>query len=100
MELDGITFDSKKEAGRWSELKLMEKAGIIQGLNRQVKYELIPAIREGGKTKQRATSYIADFVYQQNGQLIVEDVKGIRTEVYRLKKKLMLWRYGIEIKEV
>ena len=79
---------------------MMERAGIISDLTRQVRFELIPAVKEGGKVKQRATSYIADFVYKQGGQQIVEDAKGVRTEVYKLKKKLMLWRYGIEIKEV
>lgn len=87
-------FDSKREAERFYELRLMERAGLIKGLARQVRYELIPKIGS-----YRATYYYADFVYEQDGKTIVEDVKGIKTEVYKLKKKLLLWRYGVEIKE-
>lgn len=94
---DGV-FDSKKEYERWCVLKLMERAGKISALQRQVEYELIPKQRYKGKTI-RAAHYIADFVYQENGQTIVEDVKGTKTDLYKLKKKLMLWRYGIMIKE-
>lgn len=88
-------FDSKKEAERFYELRLLERAGIISGLARQVKYELIPKVGDN-----RATYYYADFVYKdKDGNTIVEDVKGIKTDVYKIKKKLMLWRYGINIKE-
>lgn len=88
-------FDSKREMKRWYELKLMEKAGVIKNLKRQVRYELIPKVGS-----QRPTYYYADFVYfDKDGNEIVEDVKGTKTEVYKLKKKLMLWRYGIEIRE-
>lgn len=98
--VDGIVFDSKKEANRYRELKLLEKAGEISDLRLQVKFELVPAIYEYGVCVQRAVTYIADFVYRENGETIVEDVKGMKTEVYKLKKKLMRWRYGIEVKEV
>ena len=91
---DGIKHDSIKEANRWCELKLLERAGKIRLLQRQVKYLLIPK-QEG----EREVCYIADFVYQEDGKLVVEDVKGHRTEVYKLKKKLMLWVHGIRIKE-
>ena len=91
---DGIKHDSIKEANRWCELKLLERAGRIQDLQRQVKYELIPK-QEG----ERAVYYIADFVYTENGQKVVEDVKGMRTKDYKLKKKLMLYFHGIKIKE-
>jgi hypothetical protein len=83
----------------------MERAGLIYGLQRQVKFELIPNIYEGKKVAQRSASYIADFVYQEkesNGEshIVVEDAKGVRTDVYKLKKKLMRWVHGIEIQEV
>lgn len=96
-------FDSQHEADRWIELTLMEKAGEISDLRRQVPFILIPEIRNKstGKVVSRATKYIADFVYtDRNGKTVVEDAKGMQTEVYRLKKKLMLWRYGIVIREV
>lgn len=96
--VDDIKFDSKKEARRYNELKLLEKAGIIKNLQRQVKYELQPSFKYNGKTI-RAINYIADFVYEKNGELIVEDVKGIKTDVYKLKKKLFLYIFNIEIQE-
>lgn len=98
--IDGITFDSKHEATRYCELKYMERAGLIKDLKRQVKYELIPATYEGKKLIARSISYIADFVYTENGKTVVEDAKGCRTEVYKIKKKIMRWKYGVEIKEV
>lgn len=97
---DGITFDSAKEARRWSELLLLQRAGAIQNLQRQVKYELIPSQRIAGKVVERACTYIADFVYKKNGQTVVEDTKGFKTPEYIIKRKLMLWRYGIRINEV
>ena len=100
--LDGITFDSKHEAERYVELKYWERIKGIRDLQLQVPFELIPAQRdEKGKVVERAVKYIADFVYyDQDGNQVVEDAKGMKTEIYKLKKKLMLWRYGIEIKEV
>lgn len=106
---DGV-FDSRKEYKRWCELKLLEQAGQIKDLQRQVYIELIPAVREPdkvgkrggrirGKVIERKVNYIADFVYIENGQKIVEDVKGVRTKDYILKRKILLWRYGIRIKE-
>jgi hypothetical protein len=92
---DGIIFQSRKEAKRYQELKLMQRAGLISDLRRQVKYELIP--KQQG---ERAVSYIADFVYTEDGKTVVEDVKGVRTPVYKIKKKLMLWRHGVKIREV
>ena len=104
---DGIIFQSKKEAQRWAELKLLERAGQIINLERQRKFELIPAIKGSrGGLKQRAVSYIADFEYfERKGNdwvRVVEDVKSsaTKTQVYMIKKKLMLWRHGIEIREV
>jgi hypothetical protein len=92
---DGIRHDSIKEANRWCELQLLLKAGYITDLQRQVKFELLPK-QEG----ERAVYYIADFVYTENGIKIVEDVKGMKTKEYRLKKKMMLYFHGIKIKEI
>lgn len=104
-EVDGIVFDSKREAERYRQLLFMSKVEMIKDLKRQVKYCLIPTIEsKEWKVKYRAVYYIADFTYyEKNGDdwtLVVEDVKGVKTDVYKLKKKLMLWRYGIEIREV
>lgn len=97
----GERFDSKKEAERWWELQLLERAGEIRDLQRQVRFELIPTQRTKSGKKVPPTYYIADFTYTTRaGQKTVEDVKGIRTDVYKLKKKLMLYRHGIEIQEV
>lgn len=98
--VDGITFDSRKEYRRYRELCLMERAGEIDNLERQVKFELIPTQKKNGKVVERACSYVADFVYNENGEQVVEDTKGIRTESYKIKRKMMRWLYGIEIKEV
>ena len=114
--IDGIKFDSKKEAERYSELKLLERCGAIKNLELQKVYELIPAqyelyerygkngnrIKDGKKCIEKSCVYKADFVYIDNetGQQVVEDVKGFRTKEYKIKKKLMLYIYGIKIKEV
>lgn len=120
----GVTYDSQKEYDRWRELCLLQRAGKITGLDRQVKFELIPAqyrtvetgerykrnnlargIRAGDpKTKEvcleQSCVYIADFVYKQDGRQVVEDTKGVRTADYIIKRKLMLLVYGIKIKEI
>lgn len=98
--IDGEVFDSKKEAARWQELKLLERAHEISNLRRQVKYELIPNQYEGTKLLERGIKYIADFVYEENGQTVVEDTKGVRTSEYKIKRKLMLYFHGIRIREV
>ena len=90
----GYLFDSKKEFIRWCDLRLLERAGKISDLKRQVKYELIP--KQDG---ERACNYVADFVYCQDGNTVVEDCKGFRTEGYKIKRKLMLWVHGIKVKE-
>ena len=98
--VNGVEFDSRKEARRYSELLLLERAGAIQGLQRQVKFELIPSQRYDGKVIERPCHYIADFVYQENGNTVVEDTKGFKTNDYIIKRKLMLYLCGIRIKEV
>lgn len=99
-EVDGIVFDSRKEANRWAELQMMEKAGVIQRLERQKTYVLIPGMRWSDGKKHRDTIYKADFVYIEDGKTVVEDVKGVRTPVYKLKRELMKQIYDIEIREV
>lgn len=98
---NGETYDSMKEAQRHSVLKLLERAEKIGQLERQVKFELIPAQKDPdtGKVIERAVTYIADFCYWANGVYIVEDVKGFKTPEYKLKRKLMLYFHGIRIKE-
>lgn len=100
--LDGIEFDSKKEAKRYSELKLLERAGQIKDLELQKVFELQPSFKKNGKT-YRKTTYKADFCYFDNekGKYIVEDVKGFKTEVYKLKKKMFEYKYqDLELKEI
>lgn len=97
---DGITYDSVKEYSRHQDLLLLERAGAIQGLQRQVRFELIPSQRYDGKVIERPCFYVADFVYQENGQTIVEDTKGFKTKDYVLKRKMMLYLCGIRIREV
>lgn len=96
--VDGITFDSKREADRYLVLKSMEEDGAIEDLRRQVRYELMPAFDVDGK-HYRPVFYVADFVYMEDGEEVVEDVKGMRTDTYRLKSKLFARRYGKAIRE-
>lgn len=98
--IDGITFDSKREAKRYTELKLLEKAGQIQGLELQKEYVLIPSQKINGKVAERAVKYKADFVYTENDKTVVEDTKGMRTKDYIIKRKLMLYIHGVKIKEI
>ena len=113
--IDGIVFQSKKEGRRWTELRMLERAGEITNLQRQVPYLLIPEQRapstevykkgsragqpKPGPVLERKVVYVADFVYQENGETVVEDAKGMRTKEYVIKRKMMLYRYGIRIKE-
>jgi hypothetical protein len=98
--IDNITFHSRKEAARYSQLKLYEKGGLISDLRLQVPYELIPKLVINGKT-ERAIKYVADFVYYDtvNKCEICEDSKGFKTDVYKLKYRLMKLIHGIDIKE-
>ncbi len=121
--INGITYDSKKEARRHAVLLEMERKGEIQNLERQVKFVLIPAQREPdtigsrggvkkGKVIEREVAYVADFVYEmpvskatgipdfEGWWRVVEDTKGVRTKDYVIKRKLMLWVHGIRISEI
>ena len=112
--VNGIEFDSRKEARRYQELQLLQRAGEIQNLELQKKYVLIPALyetyerigkkgqklKDGKKLLEKECSYIADFVYEENGKEVVEDTKGIKTKDYIIKRKLMLYVHGIRIREV
>lgn len=104
IEYNGEKYDSVKEYRRHDELKLLERAGRISGLQRQVKFELIPAQKIGGKVVERACTYVADFVYTENGETCVEDVKGYKGggayAIFTIKRKLMLHVHGIRIKEI
>ena len=108
-------FDSLKEARRYNELFMLQKAGYITELQTQVKYELIPPqyetyerygksgnrLQDGRKLVERGVDYIADFVYKDStGNTVVEDTKGVKTKDYIIKRKLMLYIHGIKIKEV
>jgi hypothetical protein len=95
VEYGGRTFDSRREAERAKELELWQKLGIISDLKYQVRFEVIP--KQG---KRRAAHYVADFTYMDNGRLVVEDTKGVRTRDFVLKSKLMLQVHKIAIKEV
>ena len=100
----GILFDSKKELQRYEHLKHLEEKGLIKDLQLQVKFVLIPAQRINGKVVERECCYIADFVYVEDGLTVVEDVKGYKKGIaysyFAIKRKLMLERYGIRIKEI
>lgn len=117
--VDGVEFDSKKEANRWAELKLLEKAGKINNLKKQVPFVLIPSQyveetiytpkrhkeKKVKKLVEKKIVYIADFVYtDENGNQVVEDVKGYRKNgayyIYVLKRKLMLFIHGIRVVEI
>lgn len=102
VEVDGIKFDSKREAGRYMELKILLEAGEISDLELQKSYELIPSQKdENEKVIERSCKYKADFVYKdKDGNTVVEDAKGKKTPEYVIKRKLMLERFGIRIIEV
>lgn len=113
VSIQGEVFDSKKEARRFLELQMLEKAGKISGLQRQKKFVLVPAQYEpettgprGGKIKgkllEREVAYYADFVYfdEEEKDFVIEDTKGVRTKDYIIKRKLMLWLNGYQIREV
>ena len=98
---DGIKFDSNREMAYYIKLKMLEEKGIIKDLELQKVYELQPSFKVNGKTYQKIT-YRADFSYisVEDNKLHVIDVKGFKTEVYKLKKKMFAYKYGIEIEEI
>ena len=97
----GINFPSERERDRYILLYHDQMDGKISDLQTQVKFVLIPPQRIDGKLIERGCSYIADFVYKdREGRTIVEDSKGFRTREYTIKRKLMLEKYGIQIREV
>jgi len=110
----GITFDSKREAKRYQELYFQQRAGEISCLELQRRFELIPAqyevfprygkkgqrLKDGRRCVEKSVVYVADFTYRRNGEMVVEDAKGMRTKDYIIKRKLMLYVHGIRIKEV
>lgn len=113
---EGEVFDSYREYNRYFELKMLERAGKITELKRQVKFVLIPSqyeesdevytkgprkgLKKQGPLIEKECAYYADFTYKENGKLVVEDAKGIRTKDYILKRKMILYFYGIRIREV
>ena len=96
--IDGIEFDSAKEAKRYAKLRDMSEAGKIQHLRLQVPFELVPSFECDG-VKYRAMNYVADFVYVREGKVVVEDCKGFKTPEYKMKKKLMAYVNHINIEE-
>lgn len=118
VSVGGITFDSVREAKRFQELYYLQKVGAISELDLQVKFELVPAqyetyerygkrgqrLKDGQKCVERAATYVADFVYKQGGQTIVEDAKGYQKgtayDLFVIKRKLMLHVHGIKVREV
>lgn len=118
--VNGISFDSQKEARRYQELVMLVQTGQIKNLERQVKYILIPAqyetverygkkgqkLKDGQKLLEREVAYVADFVYEENGETIVEDIKGYRDPSsagfakFIIKRKMMLYFHNIRIKEI
>lgn len=113
---DGTVFDSRREAERYEQLLILERVGKIKDLQRQVRYELIPAqyetyeryskkgerLKDGRRLIEKACDYVADFVYTdtETGESVVEDTKGCRTRDYIIKRKLMLWVHHIRIREI
>lgn len=102
--IDGITFDSKREAGRYQELKALASKNLIEDFRHQVPFELAPGVKFSDESRKKpALRYVADFAYRLDGELIVEDVKSAITAkaaAYRIKRHLMLAVHGIEVKEV
>lgn len=90
--VDNIKFDSVLEANRYKELKLLQRAKQISNLRLQVPFLLQEGFKKNGKT-HRKIEYIADFVYEENGQTIVEDTKGMKTETFKIKQKLFEYKY-------
>ena len=97
--VDGVRFDSKKEAARYQELLMRQRAGEIHGLELQPEFPLY-VWDTVNKTATHIGKYVADFTYTERDQSVVEDVKGMKTPVYRLKKKMVEAQYGVTIREI
>lgn len=91
--VDGIAFDSKAEAKRYSQLKLLLLAGEISSLELQPTFELQPGFNDNTGKRQRAIKYQADFRYVEGGQTVIEEVKGYETPLWKVKEKMFLYRY-------
>jgi hypothetical protein len=99
--VDGIKFDSKAEARRWGELALLVKAGAISRVELQPVYVLAPGVKFDGDARAKPElRYRADFAYVEFGLRVVEDVKGVETEAFRIKRHLMKWLHGIDVRVV
>lgn len=96
--VEGIEFDSAREAKRYTRLRALEEEGKIRHLRLQVPFELVPSFECDG-VKYREMKYVADFVYVRDGKVVVEDCKGFKTPEYKLKKKLMAYMNHINIEE-
>ena len=101
-QIDGENYRSKREAGRHQALLLLQRAGHIAGLVREVPFVLAPKVKIEGETRARpALRYVADFVYTTaDGRMVIEDAKGFRTPVYRVKKHLMKTVHNVDVVEV
>ena len=98
--VDNITFDSAMESRRYAELKLLQRAGEIQNLRCQVRYELIPAVKlKGAKRLTPGIDYVADFIYTEKGRVVIEDCKGALTAVYKMKRHMMKALLDLDIFE-
>ena len=116
VKVNGETYDSTKEYKRYRELSLLQRAGAITDLQRQVKFVLIPTqyetyerygkngkrLKDGRRCIEKECSYYADFVYKENGKIVVEDTKSeaTKTKDYKIKRKLMLFIHGIKVREI
>lgn len=97
--VDGLAFDSKREAARWRELTLLQRAGHISDLQRQVAYVLAPGVKfAGARRAQPALRLIVDFAYRERGELVLEDVKGVITTAFTIKRHLLKALHGLEVR--
>lgn len=95
----GVAFDSRREAARWQELQMLERAGQIRDLRRQVAFELVPGVKFAGAARKKpALRYTADFVYTERDKQVIEDVKGVETREFRMQRHLLLALHGLEVR--
>ncbi len=97
--VDGLKFDSIAEAARWGSLQLMQDVGMIRGLERQVPYVLVPSVKFDGSARAKpAVKLTVDFVYWEGEKRVLEDTKGIVTDIFRLKQHLLKSVHGLEVR--